>query len=84
MANIDEFYEYDKTGRMLYHEDFHFTHGEPWTEEELEYLCKYYEIDGRDTIAMALGKTPSTVAAKVTQLRKRGLIEHYKQLNEYW
>ncbi|WP_342510543.1 DNA-entry nuclease [Sporosarcina sp. FSL K6-1522] len=84
MANVEEFYEYDAAGRMMYHPEFHFSHRIPWTESELEYLCKYYEIDGRDTISMALGKTVSSVADKMTYLKKRGLVEHYKRLNKHW
>lgn len=70
---------YDSMGRIQYHPDFHFSHRKPFTEEELEYLCRFYEVDDSRTMAFALGRTEATVVAKVSELKKRGLFEYYKK-----
>lgn len=76
--------EYDKQGRMKYHPSFHTRHKIPLTEEEKEYLCKFYEIDGRRTIAMALGKTETNISQIVHIFRKNGLYEYYKNLHKFY
>lgn len=76
--------EYDKLKRMKYHPDFHFSHGKPFSESDLEYICKYYEVDHSRTIGFAIGKTEQTIRTKVDQLRKQGLYEYYKNLNKHW
>ena len=75
---------YDKFGRMHYHPDFHFSHGKGFTESDLEYVCKFYEVDEVRTISFAIGKTEHTIRTKVSDLKKRGLFEHYKNLNKHW
>lgn len=76
--------QFDRFGRMLYHPEYHDNHGKPFTESDLEYLCKYYEIDHSRSISFALGKTEHTLRAKVAYLKKNGLYEYYKNLNKYW
>jgi len=76
--------EYDKHGRMKYNPYYHSEHGHKMTEEELEYLCRYWDIDGVKTMAMALGKTEKTLQSKVNLLKKNGKFEYYKNLNRYW
>lgn len=75
---------YDNLGRMRYHPEFHFSHGKPFSESELEYICKFYEVDHTRTIAFAIGRTEHTVQTKVTSLRKKGLFDYYKNLNKHW
>nr|WP_275900502.1 DNA-entry nuclease [Anoxybacillus rupiensis] len=69
---------------MKYHPELHPNHGKPFTESDLEYLCKFYEFDGAESISLALGKTEHTILTKVYDLRKRGLFEYYKNLNKHW
>lgn len=76
--------EYDCRGRMKYHPDFHPNHGKRFTESDLEYLCKFYGIDGQKSVSLALGKTEMVINQKITSLRKRGLYDYYKNLNRYW
>lgn len=76
--------EYDNLGRMKYHPSFHENHGKPFSESDLEYLCKYIDIDGVRSISMALGKTQMTVNSKLTELKKKKLFDHYKNLNKHW
>lgn len=76
--------EYDVGGRLQYNPDYHPNHGKPMTEEDLEYMCKYYEIDGRKSISLALGRTEKTIASKVTKLRATGKYDYYKNLNKHW
>jgi hypothetical protein len=75
--------EINKHGRMLYHPEFHFNHRKPFTEEELEYLCKFYEVDHTRSPGFALGKTEHTLRAKVNYLKKIGRYEYYKKLNRH-
>lgn len=76
--------EYDANGRMKYHRDFHQKQSHPWTTEDLEYLCKYYKVDGLKTISFALERTEMTVATKIHELRKSKLFNYYKNLNRFW
>jgi len=76
--------EYDKFGRMKFHPDYHFTHGQPFTESELEYICKYFEADGLKMLSFAIGKTEKAISNKLSQLKKSGSYEYYKKLNKYW
>ncbi|GLC88230.1 DNA-entry nuclease [Lysinibacillus piscis] len=75
---------YDKFGRMNYHPDFHFAQDKPFSESNLEYICKFYEVDDARTISFAIGKTEQTIRAKVTELKENGLYEYYKNRNKYW
>lgn len=70
--------KYDKHGRMLFHPDFHFNHSKPFTQEELEYLCMFYEIDETRTVAFALGKTEHTLRVRYNRLKKDGLVDKYR------
>lgn len=75
---------FDKHGRMQYHPDFHFSHGKPFSESELEYICKFYEVDHARTLSFAIGRTEHTIRSKVDYLRKKNLFNHYKNLNKHW
>ncbi|TCO69533.1 DNA-entry nuclease [Marinisporobacter balticus] len=84
MSAIQENIEFDCCRRMKYNPIFHEKHGKTLTDEELEYLCKFWEFDELSTMSMALGKTESTLAAKVHQLRKSGRFEYYKNRGKYY
>lgn len=75
---------YDRFGRMAYHPDYHPNHGQRFTEEELEYLCKFFEADGADGIALALGRTVKTILHKAYQLKKDGQFDYYKNLKKHY
>jgi hypothetical protein len=62
----------------------HFKKREPFTESDLEYLCKFFEQDGRQMMAFALRRTEATISSVVTRLKREGLYEHYKTLNKHW
>lgn len=70
--------EYDKYYRMKYHPEFHPNHGKPFTDDDLEYLCMFYEVDNKRSIAFALGKTEHVCRAKYSYLNKKGMIDYYK------
>lgn len=84
MEVIDQDITYDRFDRMQYHPEFHFAHGKVFTESDLEYVCKFYEVDHVRNLAFAIGKTEQTIRTKVMQLRKRGLFDYYKNLNKHW
>lgn len=82
--SIVEVINFDNQGRMVFHPEYHENHGKPFSESDLEYLCKFYEVDSRRMMSFALGRTEHTIASKVTTLRKKGLYEFYKNRNKHW
>lgn len=75
---------YDSCGRMKYHPFFHDRQGTKWSQEDLEYLCRFSEVDSLKNMAMALGRTETSVAEKICRLRENGKFEQYRNLNLYW
>lgn len=71
---------YDKFDRMQYHPDFHPNQGKRYSKEDLVYLCKFWNIDHRQSVAMALGRTEHTLASKVFRLRETGEFDYYRSL----
>lgn len=63
---------------MNYHPDYHPNHREPFSRDDLEYLCAYYEFDDIRTIAFALGRTERTCITRYARLNKLGLVDHYR------
>lgn len=84
MAAIQEECRYDKCGRMLYHPEFHHQHKKPFTVSEMEYLCKFWDIDPRRTMSFALGRPETLLSTMVNQLKKNGEFEYWKNLNVFW
>lgn len=80
----DLYVEFDNSGRVKYHPLIHDKQDTIWSEEDKEYLCKYYEVDVMETIAFALGRTKATVVEKLRTLRESGDYEYYKNLNKHW
>ncbi len=76
--------EFDKDGFLKFNPEYHENTGSHYDEEELEYLCKYVEVDGIKKMSMALGRTPHSVKQKVHDLRKIGEFEYYRTLNKHW
>lgn len=64
--------EYDKCGRMKYNPDLHERQGQPWEDEEKEYLINWYNIIGLEEMSLALGRTEGTIATKVNIFRNQG------------
>jgi hypothetical protein len=54
-----------------------------WTNEEIEYLVKFYEHDGSKSLAYALDRTDKDIRAKWLYLKKTGQLELYKKFNRY-
>lgn len=79
----DEF-QYDQFGRILYNPKYHSKHKTFFTEEDIEYLCKYCEIDGLKYMSHALDRPEATLSSKIYLLRKTGEFEYYKNLNKHW
>lgn len=72
-------YEFDAYGRIKYHKDYHPNNGRRWSYEDLAYLATFYEIDGRHSMALALGRTDSTVGDKYYELKAKGQLEAYQR-----
>lgn len=81
---IDPTIEYDKLGRMKYHPLYHPNSGKPWTQEELIYLCKFWEYDSNRDMSFALGRNETSCASKVTHLKKNGAYWRYKNYEGEW
>ncbi|RED54775.1 hypothetical protein [Cohnella lupini] len=82
--NIPDFVglKLDERGRVSYHPDYHPRNGEPFSEEEKIYLCKYQHIDGTRKIGWALGRTESNVDVQLKKLKRHGLYEIYKGMSD--
>ncbi len=76
--------KYDRDGRLRYHPDFHHRQHRKYTLEELEYLCKFYDVDGAETIGLALGRTATSIMSKVKSLKATGEYEFYKGVNMFY
>jgi len=66
--------EYDRYGRMKYNPIFHPNNGTHWDKEGLRYLIDWFDKIGADEMSFALGRTITTVAQKVNELRKQGIM----------
>lgn len=69
--------------------DFHFEEEtkkkrRTFTEEELEYICRFYEFDGPTLLAAALEVPMKSIVQKVYSLRKSGKYNKYKNQRKYW
>lgn len=58
--------------------------GKPFTEEDLEYLCRFWDYDGQVLVAYALDRPPDNLCKKVYKLKKSGKFDYYKNLNKHW
>ena len=80
----EEGIEYTSSNRrMRYNPEFHENHGKPFTTKELAYMCSVYHSKKKADIAMALGRTHSTILSKAHELKKAGLFEHYKNMGDF-
>lgn len=70
--------EYDNLGRLKYNESLHFNHGKRFTEDDLMYLCKFWEVEGTKSLSLGLGRTEMTLSSKITRLKQDGMYEGYK------
>lgn len=75
---------FDAQGRMIYNPEFHGNNSKPFTEDELEYICKFHELDGAKSIGFALERTEYRIKSKIESLKKSGLYEYYKYLDKYY
>ncbi|MEK5205216.1 DNA-entry nuclease [Bacillus sp. FSL R10-2789] len=74
--------QYDSSGRMKYHPDYHFNHKQPYTVNEMIYICSTYCRGRRREVAFAVGRTEATVASLVHMLKKSGDFDRYKEMNK--
>jgi hypothetical protein len=76
--------KYDQWGRILYHPEYHTEHGKPYSEEDLEYLCKFCQVDGLKIMSWALGRPETSISNKLRELKKSGKFTYYQKLNKHW
>ncbi|WP_378937081.1 DNA-entry nuclease [Metabacillus herbersteinensis] len=84
MNDVEFHIEYEENGLMKYHHLFHPNQGLRYSDSDLEYLCKYYEVDGIESMAMGLGRSPKSIVQKVYVLKKQKIFEMYKNRNSHW
>jgi len=77
-------FEYDSYGRMKFHPDFHDRQNSPMTVSDLEYLCKFSDVDDLKTLSYALGRTEGVLAMTLTNAKKSGAYEYFKNNNFHW
>jgi hypothetical protein len=82
--SLKEVLRFDKYGRMLAHPDYHPNNRKAYTEEELEYLCKFCDYDDLRSMSYALGKPEMGIAMQIKKLKKEGKFEYYKRLDKYY
>lgn len=56
----------------------------PFTEEELEYLCRFSEIDGVPSIAYALNRSKRSIYKQIQKLKASGRYEHYRTCHTFY
>ena len=66
--------EYSSNGRMKYNPEYFGKTGEPWYQQDLQYLKDWYDITGPEEMAFALERTPDSVMEKARKLRKEGVM----------
>ena len=66
--------QYDSTGRMRYHPEYHDRYKKPWTTSDERYLIEHYYADGPEQVSFALGKTTASVMWRAYELRKKGIM----------
>ena len=71
---------YDKYGKMKYNSEFHGKHGTSWSYEDLKYLIDWYDVAGAEEMSFALERTPYTIALKVCELRKKGIMKKERKI----
>ena len=67
---------------MKYNPEYHELHNMPWSEEDLIYLVVMKETMKWADLSLALGRTHQAAAQKYYELKKKGLIEYYKNLDK--
>lgn len=77
----DKTITYDRFGRMEYHPGYHPNHCKPFSDYEISYLCKFWDVDDRMDMSLALGRTETTLSNRVSRMKKDGSFEMYK--NKY-
>lgn len=70
--------EFDRLGRMKTHPFYHPRQGVRMTEEEKEYLCRFFKHDGLKSMSMALGRTEKSVSDAYHRLRAKRKVHFYK------
>jgi hypothetical protein len=82
--DFEEVFLFNKYGHLLYHPELHPNYGEPFSEEDLEYLCKYWEVSSPREMSYALERPEHNLCSKVAYLKKTNRFDFYKNLNKYW
>lgn len=70
-------FEYDRFGKIKYNKHYHFNHRKPFSEDDLMYLCKFWETVSAKELSLALGRTEKTLASKVWIFKKDGRYAEY-------
>lgn len=72
---------YDKWGRMQYHPDFHFRHGQLYTPRELAFLVQNYRPGHVKDLQMVVGRTEHCIRSKIAYLRKTKQFDRYMKMD---
>lgn len=62
--------------------DILFNTGKPWSREDEMYLCAFFESSSKKELAMALGRSTTSIDNRYGRLKKGGWSKKYKK--QYW
>ncbi|KOO40320.1 hypothetical protein [Priestia koreensis] len=55
-----------------------------WHESDLEYIAKFYDFDGIESVSMALGRSEESVKSRFYRLQRAGKIDSYRKFGRFW
>ncbi|EOL45772.1 hypothetical protein [Enterococcus caccae] len=59
---------YDEYGRMNYCPELHTKRGEPWTQEDLDYLKEWYSVIGPEEMSFALERPVKAIMTRASSM----------------
>lgn len=68
----------DSQGGYAYNPEYFGKTGTPYSQEDHDYLVKWYDKIPLEEMAFALERTPTSIEARMRYLKKNGLLYTYK------
>ena len=68
----------DSQGKYAYNPEYFGKTGAPYSQDDHDYLVKWYDKIPLDEMAFALERTPTSIEARMRCLKKNGLLDTYK------
>ena len=68
----------DSQGKYAYNPEYFGKTGAPYSQDDHDYLVKWYDKIPLEEMAFALERTPTSIEARMRYLKKTGLLYTYK------